>query len=42
VLNGAMKDASMAAFKSVLDHKDVEAICAYVIKRANDDKSAAK
>ncbi len=40
VLNGAMKDAGMAPFKSVLSHDDVEAIRAYVIKRSNDDKAA--
>ena len=37
VLNGAMKDAGMAPFKSVLDHKQAEAIGAYVIQRANED-----
>jgi alcohol dehydrogenase (cytochrome c)/quinohemoprotein ethanol dehydrogenase len=45
VLNGAMKDAGMAPFKSVLDHQQVEAIRAYVIRRANEDaqaKSAAR
>ena len=41
VLNGAMKDAGMAPFKAVLDQKDAEAIRAYVIHRANEDKSAA-
>jgi alcohol dehydrogenase (cytochrome c)/quinohemoprotein ethanol dehydrogenase len=42
VLNGAMKDAGMAAFKPVLDQKDAAAIRAYLIKRANEDKGAAK
>jgi alcohol dehydrogenase (cytochrome c)/quinohemoprotein ethanol dehydrogenase len=41
VLNGAMKDAGMAAFKSVLGKDDVTAIRAYLIKRANEDKTAA-
>jgi alcohol dehydrogenase (cytochrome c)/quinohemoprotein ethanol dehydrogenase len=41
VLNGAMKDAGMAPFKAVLDHKDAAAIRAYLIQRANDDKSAS-
>jgi alcohol dehydrogenase (cytochrome c)/quinohemoprotein ethanol dehydrogenase len=40
VLNGAMKDAGMAPFKSVLDQKDAAAIRAYLIQRANDDKAA--
>jgi len=38
VLNGAMKDAGMAPFKSVLDHQDAEAIRAYVIRRAHEDE----
>ena len=38
VLNGAMKDAGMASFKSVLDHQSAEAIRAYVIHRANEDR----
>jgi alcohol dehydrogenase (cytochrome c)/quinohemoprotein ethanol dehydrogenase len=42
VLNGAMKDAGMAPFKSVLDQKDVTAIRAYLIQRANEDKAAGK
>ena len=43
VLNGAMKDAGMAPFKAVLDKKDVAAIRAHLIKRANEDKvSGAK
>jgi alcohol dehydrogenase (cytochrome c)/quinohemoprotein ethanol dehydrogenase len=45
VLNGAMKDAGMAPFKSVLDHQQAEAIRAYVIRRANEDaqrKSATR
>jgi quinohemoprotein ethanol dehydrogenase len=41
VLNGAMKDAGMAPFKAVLDQKDATAIRAYLIKRANEDKSAS-
>ena len=41
VLNGAMKDAGMAAFKSVLDQKDAAAIRAYLIQRANEDKTAS-
>jgi len=40
VLNGAMKDAGMAPFKSVLDQKDAGAIRAYVIQRANEDKAS--
>jgi quinohemoprotein ethanol dehydrogenase len=39
VLNGAMKDAGMAPFKSVLDHEDAEAIRAYVIHRAHEDQA---
>jgi alcohol dehydrogenase (cytochrome c)/quinohemoprotein ethanol dehydrogenase len=42
VLNGAMKGAGMAPFKSVLDQKDAAAIRAYVIKRANEDKPGSK
>jgi len=42
VLNGAMKDAGMAAFGSVLSKDDVTAIRAYLIQRANEDKSAAR
>ena len=38
VLNGAMKDNGMASFKRILDHQKVEAIRAYVIHRANEDK----
>jgi alcohol dehydrogenase (cytochrome c)/quinohemoprotein ethanol dehydrogenase len=38
VLNGAMKDNGMAPFKSILDHQKAEAIRAYVIHRANEDK----
>jgi len=38
VLNGAMKDAGMAPFKDVLDHRSVEAIRAYVIHRATEDR----
>jgi alcohol dehydrogenase (cytochrome c)/quinohemoprotein ethanol dehydrogenase len=42
VLNGAMKDAGMAPFKSVLDQKNADAIRAYLIQRANEDKAADK
>jgi len=42
VLNGAMKDAGMAPFKSVLEQKDAAAIRAYLIQRANEDKAADK
>jgi alcohol dehydrogenase (cytochrome c)/quinohemoprotein ethanol dehydrogenase len=41
VLNGAMKDAGMAPFKSVLDREDASAIRAYLIRRANEDKAAS-
>jgi len=41
VLNGAMKGAGMAAFNVVLDKTSAGAIRAYLIKRANDDKTAA-
>ena len=37
MLNGAMKGASMAPFKGVLDHQQVEGIRAYVIHRADED-----
>jgi hypothetical protein len=33
-----MKDAGMAPFKSILDHPKAEAIRAYVIHRANEDR----
>ena len=36
-----MKDAGMAPFKSILDHHDAEAIRAYVIQRANQDRAQA-
>jgi alcohol dehydrogenase (cytochrome c)/quinohemoprotein ethanol dehydrogenase len=42
VLNGAMKDAGMAPFKAVLDKNAATAIRAYVIQRANEDKTASK
>ena len=42
VLNGAMKDAGMAPFKTVLDKNNATAIRAYVIQRANEDKTANK
>ena len=42
VLNGAMKGAGMAAFAPVLSKDDATAIRAYLIKRANEDKAAAK
>jgi hypothetical protein len=35
-----LKDAGMASFKAVLQQKDADAIRAYLIKRANDDKAA--
>jgi alcohol dehydrogenase (cytochrome c)/quinohemoprotein ethanol dehydrogenase len=38
VLNGLMKDAGMAPFKSVLDHQKAGEIRAYLIHRANEDK----
>jgi quinohemoprotein ethanol dehydrogenase len=38
VLNGAMKDAGMAPFKSILDHQKAQSIRAYVIHRANEDR----
>ena len=41
VLNGAMKDAGMAPFKAVLDKDSATAIRAYVIQRANEDKTAS-
>ena len=37
VLNGALRDGGMAAFKDVLDHDQAAAIRAYVIARANQD-----
>jgi alcohol dehydrogenase (cytochrome c)/quinohemoprotein ethanol dehydrogenase len=37
VLDGALKDAGMASFKSVLDRDDVTAIRNYLIHRANED-----
>jgi quinohemoprotein ethanol dehydrogenase len=42
VLRGAMKDIGMAAFGSVLSERDASAIREYVIRRANDDKAAAR
>jgi alcohol dehydrogenase (cytochrome c)/quinohemoprotein ethanol dehydrogenase len=42
VLKGAMKDAGMAPFGSVLNRKDAAAIEAYLIQRANEDKAAEK
>ena len=42
VLNGAMKGAGMASFAPVLSKDDATAIRAYLIKRANEDKTAAK
>jgi quinohemoprotein ethanol dehydrogenase len=41
VLNGAMKDAGMASFASVLGRDDATAIRAYLIQRATEDKAAA-
>ena len=40
VLNGAMNDAGLAAFGSVLSKDDVTAIRACIIQRANEDKRA--
>ena len=40
VLNGAMNDAGLAAFGSVLSKDDVTAIRACLIQRANEDKRA--
>ena len=42
VLNGALKDAGMVSFKSVLERDDVTAIRNYVIHRANEDSKAQK
>ena len=39
VLDGALKDAGMAGFKSSLNRNQAEAIRAYVIARANQDKA---
>jgi quinohemoprotein ethanol dehydrogenase len=39
VLNGVLKDAGMVSFKSVLQQKDAAAIRAYLIKRANEDRT---
>ena len=41
VLDGALKDAGMAAFKSALSRDDVTAIRNFVIHRANQDSKAA-
>lgn len=40
VLNGALKDAGMVSFKSVLDRDDATAVRNYVIHRANQDSKA--
>jgi alcohol dehydrogenase (cytochrome c)/quinohemoprotein ethanol dehydrogenase len=37
VLGGVLKDRGMVSFSSALDHKQVEAIRAYVIARARED-----
>ena len=39
VLGGIMKDIGMASFADVYSEKDVEAIHAYIIKRAHDTYS---
>ena len=41
VLDGALKDAGMASFKSALSRDDATAIRNYVIHRANQDNKAA-
>src|SRR6202789_1734841 len=41
VLDGALKDAGMAAFKSALSRDDVTAIRNFIIHRANQDSKAA-
>jgi quinohemoprotein ethanol dehydrogenase len=41
VLDGALKDAGMASFKSALSRDDVTAIRNFVIHRANQDSKAA-
>jgi quinohemoprotein ethanol dehydrogenase len=40
LLKGALKDAGMVSFESVLDHQKADAIRAYLIHRANEDKAA--
>lgn len=39
VEGGALKDRGMASFKGSLSKDEMEAIRAYVIKRANEDKA---
>lgn len=41
VLDGALKDRGMVAFSKVLTPEQAEAIRAYVVSRANDEKEAA-
>jgi quinohemoprotein ethanol dehydrogenase len=41
VLDGALKDAGMASFKSALNRDDVTAIRNFIIHRANQDSKAA-
>jgi alcohol dehydrogenase (cytochrome c)/quinohemoprotein ethanol dehydrogenase len=41
VLDGALKDAGMASFKSALSRDDVTAIRNFVIHRANQDSKNA-
>jgi quinohemoprotein ethanol dehydrogenase len=41
VLDGALKDAGMASFKSALSRDDVTAIRNFIIHRANEDSKAA-
>jgi alcohol dehydrogenase (cytochrome c)/quinohemoprotein ethanol dehydrogenase len=39
VHDGALKDRGMASFAGSLSKDEIEAIRAYVIKRANEDKA---
>jgi alcohol dehydrogenase (cytochrome c)/quinohemoprotein ethanol dehydrogenase len=39
VADGILKDNGMASFKGSLSKDEIEAIRAYVIKRANEDKA---
>ncbi len=41
VLDGALKDAGMASFKSALSRDDAAAIRNFIIHRANQDSKAA-
>ena len=40
LLHGALKDGGMASFETVLDRSKVDAIHAYLIHRANEDKAS--